>query len=172
MAMADPLSVAASIIAVVSAADTACKTLAKVRSFRNAPNEILALNNEVADLKLIFDCLDAHAHGTPGIAALPHTQLLHLSTLLAKAKAQLLTLENLLHTRFIKSDPGIGKFKVSGLRWIRAKETVENIQRNLRNHRLDIVLQLTTINAYVLCLPKQSEIVTRPRLHCGQILRS
>ena len=52
--MADPLSITASIIAVVGAAECVTKTLAKIRSIRNAPDELLALINEVSDLKIIL----------------------------------------------------------------------------------------------------------------------
>ena len=147
--MADPLSVAASIIAVVSAVDTAYKTLAKVRSLRNAQNEILALNNEVADLRVTFSYLDSYIHSHPEKSAQLHPQLLSLSTTLDRAKAQVLALETLLHDRFIKRGPPGSKLKVSGLRWLRAKETVENLQKNLRDRRLDIVTQLTVITAYI-----------------------
>ena len=56
--MADPLSIAASIIAVVGAAEGVGKTLTKIRNIRNAPNEILALINEVSDLRVILNDLE------------------------------------------------------------------------------------------------------------------
>ena len=53
--MADPLSITASIIAVIGAAEGVGKTLTKIRNIRNAPTELLALINEVSDLRTILN---------------------------------------------------------------------------------------------------------------------
>ena len=52
--MADPLSIAASIIAVVGAAESVTKVLSKIKNMRHAPDELLALINEVSDLRVIL----------------------------------------------------------------------------------------------------------------------
>ena len=58
--MADLLSLTASIIAVIGAAEGVSKTLAKIKSLLNAPDELLALNNEVSDLKIIFNDVQSY----------------------------------------------------------------------------------------------------------------
>lgn len=45
--MADPLSLAASVLAVIGAAATVTKTLKKIKSFRGAPDQLLQAINEV-----------------------------------------------------------------------------------------------------------------------------
>ena len=52
--MADSLSITASIIAVVGAAEGVTKTLDKIKNIRNVSDELLALINEVSDLKAIL----------------------------------------------------------------------------------------------------------------------
>ena len=82
--MADPLSLAASIIAVVGAAEGVTKTLAKIKSICNAPYELLALVNKVSDLKIILNHVQNYIiHNTQ---RLPVSQeLRNLSTLIARA---------------------------------------------------------------------------------------
>jgi hypothetical protein len=55
----DPLSVAASVIAVIGAANTAVKSIEKAISLRHAPSEIHALVNEVEDLRALLEDIDS-----------------------------------------------------------------------------------------------------------------
>jgi hypothetical protein len=48
----DPLSIAASILAVVSAAQTAAEVVKKLVALRHVPDQILQLNNEISPLYL------------------------------------------------------------------------------------------------------------------------
>ena len=48
--MAEPLSVIASVITV---AGTLGETLSHIRAFKNAPDEVLALNNELSDFSIV-----------------------------------------------------------------------------------------------------------------------
>lgn len=53
--MADPLSVASGLVAVIGASTACAKQLsAIVRSYRDAPGEILALTNEVSDMSVVL----------------------------------------------------------------------------------------------------------------------
>ena len=49
----EPLSVAANIIAVLGAGGAIINTLDQANSIRQAPDIVLALNNEISDLRLI-----------------------------------------------------------------------------------------------------------------------
>ena len=55
--MADPFSITAGIVVIVGAAGGITKTLEKIKDFRNAPDELLALINEVSDFRLILNNL-------------------------------------------------------------------------------------------------------------------
>ncbi|KAK3172849.1 hypothetical protein OEA41_006174 [Lepraria neglecta] len=54
----DPLSMTASIIAVVGVGGTIGKGLAKIVALRHAPQIVLALNNEIADLQCVVQDID------------------------------------------------------------------------------------------------------------------
>ena len=51
----DPLSVSVSAIALVGATKQVAKGLSKLASLRGAPAAVLALNNEVSDVRLVLD---------------------------------------------------------------------------------------------------------------------
>ena len=52
--MADPLSITASVIAVMGAADGVNTIFAKIKNFVDASKKLLALINEVSDLTLVL----------------------------------------------------------------------------------------------------------------------
>lgn len=54
----DPLSVAASVLVVVTTATSVLTTLEKIRGFRRAPKEVWALIDEVSDLKTVLGSVD------------------------------------------------------------------------------------------------------------------
>ena len=56
--MADPLSIAASVITVIRAAGSIGRTLSKIRSVKDTPNAIHALQNEVSDLRIVLGDVD------------------------------------------------------------------------------------------------------------------
>ena len=119
--MADPLSITASIIAVVGAAEGVTKTLAKFKSIRNAPDELLALINEVSDLKLVFS--DIQNHIVIQRAQIPQTKEQNISTLVKRAKDKLLELDQLIQYRLVK--PESDQIKVSRREWLRARAVIE-----------------------------------------------
>ena len=51
--MAEALSLAASIIAVLGAAEGVTKTVARIKNLNDAPETVLALVNKVSDLQII-----------------------------------------------------------------------------------------------------------------------
>ena len=149
--MADPLSITASIIAVVGAAEGVTKTLAKIKSIRNAPDELLALMNEVSDLKLVIS--DIQNHIVIQRAQTPQTELQNISTLVKRAKDKLLELDQLIQYRLVK--PESDQIKVSRREWLRAKAVIERFRQNLRDIRLNIITQMAVINSWVHSTPNK-----------------
>ena len=152
--MADGLSLVASIIAVLGAADTIGKTLSRVKVLRSAPDEVLALNNEISDLTITLRNVDScismgttQGIGTTDRRAIPKDVFQHMSTLITRAKDQLLQLEQLIHYRILKSGSFDGEYKVFRARWVRARSTVESHRQALRDVRQNIVMQLLIINS-------------------------
>ena len=157
--MADPLSLTASVIAVVSAAEEITKTVSKqIKLLRNAPNEVLALNDEISDLIITIRNVGNYisSNSTNG-AGVPQEVLEQMVSLVDKAKERVLQLEQLVHYQFLKSGLSDGDCKVFRFRWVRAKDTVERHRQAIRDIKQDIVLQLLLINTYV---PSYSHVYT------------
>ena len=86
--MAAVVSLAATIIALVRAADAVGKTLSKAQLLYRAPDELLALNNKVSDLTVIMRNIGSHLHATDHNSS-PES-LNHLKTLVERAKDRIL----------------------------------------------------------------------------------
>ena len=151
--MADPLSITASVIAVVGAAEGVGKTLNKIRSIRKAPYELLALINEVSDLRVILVNLEIYlANKTPNLH--PQEQTRHMSVFLNRAKEQLLQLDELIQYRLVRPESTSYHIKLSRREWALARSTIKGFRGRLQDIRLNIIAQMTIINASVYTILK------------------
>ena len=145
--MADPLSLTASIIAVLGAAEGVGKTLKRIKNIYNAPTEVLALINEISDLRIILSDLQGYITQNTTRPQLPSEQLRHMSVLLQRAKDRLLELDQLVEYQLLKPESRSDHIRVSRREWAKAKETVGRFRQSLRDIRLDIVAQLVVVNS-------------------------
>ena len=145
--MADPLSITASIIAVVGAAEGVTKTLAKIKSIRNAPDELLPLINEVSDLKIILSDMQNYITQNTQKPQISQQELRNISTLINRAKEKLLELDQLIQYRLVKPESISDQIKVSRREWLRAKSTIEKFRQSLRDIKLNIMAQMMVINS-------------------------
>ena len=143
--MADPLSLTASIIAVIGAVEVVAKTLKKISSIRNAPNELLALVNEISDFRIILS--DVENHNVKNTESVPQQQLQHMSILLNRAKDQLLQLDELVQNRLIKPNSTLANVKVSRLNWSKASGTIEEFRKRLKDVRMNLIALLAVENS-------------------------
>ena len=122
--MSDPLSVIASVVALL---DTGTKTAKHLRHlihyFRHADNELITLSNEVTGLRIVLTEVECASQDT---TTLSHTQLIDaLSTQLNRAKAKLLKLDTLIHSLY-KAHPS-GASKVNKLAWLSKKALAKRL---------------------------------------------
>ena len=146
--MADPLSLAASIIAVVTAAEGITKTLSKVKLLLNAPDGLLALSNEITDLTVTLRNVNSFISASDtNTAGLPHDVLRQIRSLVDRAKERVLQLDQLIHLQLLKSGSLGGDFEVFRFRWARAKAAVEGHRQALRDIKQNISIQLLLITS-------------------------
>ena len=145
--MADPLSITASIIAVVGAAEGITKTLAKFKSIRNAPDELLALINEVSDLNIILSNVQSYIIHNTQKPQISQEELQNISTLINRAKEKLLELDQLIQYQLVKPESIPDRLKVSRREWLRARGTIEKLRQSLRDIRLNIVTHMVVVNS-------------------------
>lgn len=124
----DPLSLTASVIAVIGAASRIASGLKRIIDLRKAPAVLLALNNEVSDLQLILAQLESLA---PSRTARDADQSLLQNTTLVKAKLQ--ELEIIIYARLIAKSGGLNRAA-----WLLAQDKVETIRKDIRLLRVNI----------------------------------
>ena len=145
--MADPLSITASIIAVISAAEGVGKTLAKIKDIRKAPNEVIALINEVSDLRIILGDFEGYIAQNTERPQILQSQLDHMSVLLQRAKDRLLELDQLVEYRLLTPGSRSDQIQVSRREWAGAKDTIKKFRTSLRDIRLNIIAQMVVVNS-------------------------
>ena len=158
--MADPLSITASIIAVVGAAEGVGKTINKIRNFREAPYELFSLINEISDFRIVLGDIEGNLIQNTSYIQLQAEQSEHMSALLDRAKEQLLQLDELVQYQLVRPDSTSQQVKVSRQTWARATNTVKTYRKSIRNTRLNIIAYMTVINAFVSSILKHIETET------------
>ncbi len=138
----DPLSITASLIALISAANQVAIGINKLASLRGAPASILALNNELSDLRLVLSEAE--------IQLAEHKTLddRHTSKLSPEATAKrflpgfqlawdrLQELENV-QKRLTTRSGGISRRA-----WLWEQDNISEAQKGLRAARIDVVTVL------------------------------
>lgn len=140
--MADPISLAASVIAVTGACTASIKLIMRVTgAIRDAPEELVRISNEVADLAVIL--LQVQERGATVENSLsrarvqPDNDVRSLLTVqLERAQACLFDIENL--TRNCSKVSAKGDIVLDRIGWYRKRKTVDRLQRCLKVSRKNI----------------------------------
>ena len=155
----DPLSLTASLIAVLGAGGTIAKGLGRIRCLKKAPDVLLQLNNEVADLHLLIRAVHELHHG--------RTELLSASTIqeevvcnsIERAKHAVLELEKLVE--YVLTKEAKGGTEIDGLAWTRALNRIKEVRNKVRTAREDLNAVWTTLsNKYPFLIPFTSIDIT------------
>ena len=163
--MADPLSLVASIVAVVGVGGQVAKAVKKLASLKGAPDIILALNNEITDLHLVVLAIEDvfQKHCSSGVP-FPGNRAgdIHVDAAVTKAlqfaKDKTVELETLYQQIApALSTPG-GTSKVNKTMqsripklvknvWIQEQRRVKQIQQDLHSARLKLTAALGILNS-------------------------
>ena len=133
----DPLSITASILAIVGAAQQATKGVGKLRSLKHAKGDFSALLNELADLQTILTQVTALSHDLD--ARRTDGAVVGLNSLLKGALAQVLELDQIVQYNLSKSDlDDAGRIRLDYKGWIINESKVLALQRKLLTTRSNI----------------------------------
>ena len=146
--MADPLSIIAGIIAVIGAAESVGKTLNRIRDITNAPNEVLALSNEISDLTVVLKHVETYVTSADG-AVISLENLEHLSVLAKRAQSRLAQLEQIINNHLPEAGGANRRGSLLRLQWARLKTKVDGLRVDLRDIKLSIIVQITTVTGCV-----------------------
>ena len=147
--MTDPLSIITSVVTLIGTTDSILKTLQSFKDLRKAPSEVLALVNEVTDLRVVLDNVSDYITEAEQTKLSDTKRLQHITTLIKRAEEHLLKLDDVIHSAIGKSGPSREGSKMWRIQWMKAKGPVEIIRQRLRDVRLNIVTQMMVINTWV-----------------------
>ena len=145
--MAEALSLAASIVAVVGAAEGTVRTLSTIASICNASDETIALVNEISDLRVVLYITEGYIRSARG-SQLAHEHIQQLSGFVSRAKGELLNLDKLTHLKIPRPQSSPERIALSKYEWIRAVKKVHRLHQNLRDIRISIVIRMTMMNSW------------------------
>ena len=134
--MADPLSVTASIIAVVGAADAVTKGLRRLKAAKDAPEGLQDLMLDVAQLEMVLNCVKSSVLSSD-------SPPIELATLLGEAGSKLLELQSLIEYSLTKAG---ASDKVDRWQWLRKGNVVERLRNQLGTIRLNLVALTSSVN--------------------------
>ena len=134
--MADPLSLTASIIAVVGAADGVTKGLRRLKAAEDAPKGLQDLLDDVEQLEMILNYVKSTVlgSGSPPI---------ELTTLTREVGSKLLELQSLIEYTLTKAG---ASDKVDRWQWLRKGDEVERLRNQLGTIRLNLLALTCSAN--------------------------
>ena len=142
----DPLSITASTLTVLSALETAFRL---IKSYREAPGQLEALNNEIADITAaVTEVARVLKKSQVTVDSLSDNGS-HLTLALANIREKARELEASFDSCVTPSSKSDGA-KFSRISWLKVKSKVQRLQNELRDSRLNLSIALATFTAYVL----------------------
>ena len=143
----DPLSIAAGVVQFLHFSGSCSKSLRQlVHTVRHAPDEILAVSNEVSDINLILSDIEATNKALEAAGAhINHEYLKGLSTLLPLARTKLGQLDGFVAELFLTQPDGQTKFQ--RYNWVRKKSAVIALQKDLVDVKRKLGLLLNSATA-------------------------
>ena len=142
----DPLSFTASIITVLGVGGQVANTIKRLASLKDASDVVLALNNEISDLRLTVMAIryEFERQETSEITADAS-----ITSSLEQANEKVHELETL-QNRLAKVVPEANGTTVKKrVTWLREQKTIQRLQHDLRGIRLQLVIALSILNLYV-----------------------
>ena len=142
--MADPLSIATSVIALATAAAQISKAVSRLRHFGEVPGRVYALKNEISDLEIVLRQV-GHALGQNSLV--PDNGQRSLEQILARTKDHLADLGKALD-RIANVCAG-GKVKIisKSAIWLKEKALFQGFQEDIRSVTATLNLMLGAANS-------------------------
>ena len=132
----DPLSLTASIIAIVGAGSTLAQTVKKIASLRGAPAVLLALNNEIADLQLALHAIiDVYEGGH----TVQESTAASLSSTLLQIRTSIEQLVGLVARVQKPSNGPTDGLKLNRVAWLREQSRLNGVNNDIRDCRQKLV---------------------------------
>jgi hypothetical protein len=142
----DPLSITASIIAILGAGEAIAQGIRKLVVLRDAPSGILQLNNELSDLRLVIVVVqDVHEQHYEFLGTRsPHSAVLYSA--LKNTQVAVQDLDALIQYGLPKATIHRG---IDWIAWMREGSKIQKMNARLRSARMDITAATSILSLYV-----------------------
>lgn len=142
--MADPLSIAASIVTLISAGSVIGMFLAKIVALRNAPAILLALCNDVADLDRLVRTVETLLREHSEVMGV--TPIEGVSRALEGIKETLLWFQTLVLVNFSKTNGIEGGMRLNRWAWLQSDRKLNKLKDQIRDRtaQLSFAVQMLT----------------------------
>ena len=140
----DPLSIIASIIAVVGAGGTVSKRLRKLAQVRHAPKLIIGLRDEVSDLYLLVEASANLASQHESVTTKPLSPAVARG--LERIQNTLLTLERLIVYELTTITNSDGQTEVDKVAWVRSGAKIQELKWQIQDDRQYLSTALGLLN--------------------------
>ncbi|KAL9613335.1 MAG: hypothetical protein Q9167_002096 [Letrouitia subvulpina] len=140
----DPISLAASLLTVIGAAATTGRTLEKLSSARYAGDQLDALINEVADLRLVL----SNAYEAIRSRTETSKECSNLAHIVRRADQKMKELKRLIYQNLVqngKSEGILDKPKASRIGFIRHQRKIHSLKSDLREIKLSLLAIVGTL---------------------------
>jgi hypothetical protein len=157
----DPLSIVASSIAVVQAADRVAGLLSNIKPFLEAANDLDKLIQEVAGLKILLSDLQSSSQEVLRLMSSSPERIQILESLVNEGLAVLLELERMIEYEFkrLPNQNAPGKSKVHRIRWLRKAGDVQKLKGQLLDVKSSISVQIGSTTLFVILSNAESELM-------------
>jgi hypothetical protein len=146
----DPLSITAALVSFLSFSGSCSSQLRRIiRDTNHAPDEILALSNEISDLNILLSDLEVASRDIENSSQSQsgHSIAHAIKGQLAKAKSTLVQLGS--HASELFDVLPDGSLRFQRYMWIREKSKVTTLQQDLVGIKRSLALMLASATAYV-----------------------
>ena len=140
----DPLSITASTLTVLSALETAFQL---IKSYREAPSQLEALSNEVADITATVKEVARVIKGSQNKLGSTGDTASHLTLALSNIHEKARTLDVLLDACVSRPNSTSDGDGISRISWLKVRSRVQSLQNELRDGRLKLSVALAAFTA-------------------------
>ena len=147
--MMDPLSITASIIAILGTGGAVAKGLFKLRSIKDAPTVLLQLNNDVSDLTLLVQAVDQLLRSyRPAMPPSMQDQVVYSA--LERARNVVLQLEELIEYTLTK-ETGSGP-QANRTAWLGSLDRIKEVKITTRATRDELTAVWAALSNKLECI--------------------
>ena len=140
----DPLSITASTLTVLSALETVFQL---IKSYREAPSQLEALSNEVADITATVKEVARVIKGSQSTLGSTNNNGSHLTLALSHVHEKARNLDVLLRSCLPKPNSTSDGEKISRVSWLKVRSRVQSLHDELRDGRLKLSVALAAFTA-------------------------